>query len=161
MFSKSKKEMQTVEINNSSNIIGKGTTLEGSLTTAGNIRIEGKLIGSVNTKAKLVLGTTSWVKGNIVAQNAEVAGEVHGTIEVSGLLILKPTAVIQGDIITNKLVFEEGAKFNGKCKMDTAEQSANTKDTAATWKSNGSFFSKKSESQPVENVAKEPQQASS
>lgn len=160
MFSKSKKEMQTVEINNSSNIIGKGTTLEGNLTTAGNIRIEGKLIGAVNTKAKLVLGTTSWVKGNIVAQNAEVAGEVHGTIEVAGLLILKPTAVIQGDIITNKLVFEEGAKFNGKCKMDTAEQPANTKDTAS-WKSNGSFFSKKAELQPVENVAKEQQQASS
>jgi cytoskeletal protein CcmA (bactofilin family) len=160
MFSKSKKEMQTVEVNNSSNIIGKGTTLEGNLTTAGNIRIEGKLIGAVNTKAKLVLGTTSWVKGNIVAQNAEVAGEVHGTIEITGLLILKPTAVIQGDIITNKLVFEEGAKFNGKCKMDTIEQSANTKDTSS-WKSNGGFFGKKTELQPVENVTKEQQQASS
>lgn len=163
MFSKkNKKEMQEVETNNSSNIIGKGTTLEGNLSTSGNIRIEGKLVGSVATKAKLVLGNTSWVKGNILAQNAEVGGEVNGIIEVSGLLILRSTAIVQGDIITNKLVFEEGAKFNGKCKMGLSEQPANSKD-ASTWKSNGSVFGKKVEKLETETVdnSVKAQQASS
>jgi len=159
MFSKNKKEMQEVEINNSSNIIGKGTSLEGNLTTPGNIRIEGKLVGSVTTKSKLVLGNTSWVKGNIWAQTAEIGGEVHGTIEVGGLLILRPTAVVQGDIITNKLVFEEGAKFNGKCKMSPSEQVINTKE-ASTWKGNGSLVNKKMEVELVEQHGK-AQQASS
>jgi cytoskeletal protein CcmA (bactofilin family) len=159
MFSKNKKEMQEVEINNSSNIIGKGTTLEGNLSTSGNIRIEGKLVGSINTKAKLVLGSTSWVKGNVFAQTAEVGGEVQGTIEVAGLLILRPTAVVQGDIITNKLVFEEGAKFNGKCKMNTSEQSANTKE-ASSWKGNGNLFGKKAEIEPVDHAIKAQQVSS-
>ncbi|OJW69927.1 MAG: cell shape determination protein CcmA [Candidatus Amoebophilus sp. 36-38] len=159
MFGKNKKEMQEVEINNSSNIIGKGTSLEGNLTTSGNIRIEGKLIGSITTKSKLVLGNTSWVKGNVLAQTAEVGGEVHGTIEVGGLLILKPTAIVQGDIITNKLVFEEGARFNGKCKMSPSEQAVNTKDTS-TWKGNGSLPNKKIEVELIDQHAKS-QQASS
>lgn len=137
------KEIQESEINNSNNIIGKGTTLEGNITTLGNIRIEGKLIGAITSKAKLVLGNTAWVKGNIIAQNAEIGGEVQGTIEVGGLLILKHTAIVQGDIITSKLVFEEGAKFNGKCKMGDFDLSARAKEVSETWKQNGASLPKK------------------
>jgi cytoskeletal protein CcmA (bactofilin family) len=117
MFGNAKKEISREELSNSSNIIGKGTILEGNLNTAGNLRVEGKISGSIQTKAKVVLGETAMVEGNIIAQTAEISGEVHGTIKVSGLLTLKPTAVINGDITTSKLVFEEGAKFNGKCNM--------------------------------------------
>ena len=116
MFNKEEKKVAD-EISNSSNIIGKGTALEGSLETYGNIRVEGKVTGNVKTKSKVALGQSSRVEGNILAQNAEVAGEVHGTIEVTDLLLLKPTAVIHGDIITNKLIVESGAAFNGSCKM--------------------------------------------
>ncbi len=105
------------EISNSSNIIGKGTILEGSIETYGNIRVEGKVVGDVKTKSKVALGQSSRVEGNILAQNAEVAGEVKGKVEVSDQLLLKPTAVIHGDIITNKLIVESGATFNGGCKM--------------------------------------------
>ena len=104
MFNKEEKKVAD-EISNSSNIIGKGTVLDGSLETYGNIRVEGKVVGNVKTKSKVALGQSSRVEGNILAQNAEVAGEVHGTVEVTDLLLLKPTAVVHGDIITNKLIF--------------------------------------------------------
>ena len=116
MFNKEEKKVAD-EISNSSNIIGKGTVLDGSLETYGNIRVEGKVVGNVKTKSKVALGQSSRVEGNILAQNAEVAGEVHGTVEVTDLLLLKPTAVVHGDIITNKLIVESGAAFNGSCKM--------------------------------------------
>jgi cytoskeletal protein CcmA (bactofilin family) len=127
MFSSAKKEISREELSNSSNIIGKGTSLEGNLNTEGNLRVEGKIGGSIQTKAKVVLGETAVVEGNIIAQTAEISGEVQGTIKVSGLLTLKPTAVINGDITTSKLVFEEGAKFNGKCNMGNS-----LKETKAT-----------------------------
>lgn len=156
MFSNNKKEaLQAIEISNSSNIIGKGTSLEGNLNTAGNLRVEGKIIGEITSKAKVVLSNTSWVQGSIVAQNAEVGGEVQGTLEILELLTLKPTAVIQGDIITNKLVFEEGAKFNGKCKMGTQAKQAALASPDTLQKSNGSFFRKKN--QPESPVPKEQQ----
>ena len=115
---KNKQEMREVEeMSNSSNTIGKGTVLAGNIETYGNIRIEGKVIGNMKTKSKAACGASSHIEGNILAQNAEIAGHITGKVEVSELLILKASAVINGDIITNKLVVESGATFNGGCKM--------------------------------------------
>jgi cytoskeletal protein CcmA (bactofilin family) len=108
------------EISNSSNVIGKGTVLEGNIETFGNIRIEGKIIGNVKSKSKIALGGSSHIDGNITAQNADIEGEVKGRIEISDLLILKATSVVHGDIATGKLVVEPGAVFNGSCKMGAA-----------------------------------------
>ncbi len=108
------------EISNSSNVIGKGTVLEGNIETYGNIRIEGKIIGNIKSKSKIALGNSSHIEGNVTAQNADIEGEVKGKIEISELLVLKATAVINGDIITSKLVVEPGATFNGSCKMGNA-----------------------------------------
>lgn len=116
MFNKDEKKVAE-DISNSSNIIGKGTVMEGNLETFGNIRVEGKVIGNIKTKSKVALGQSSELEGNILAQNAEVAGEVTGTVEVTELLLLKPSAIISGEIITNKLIVESGATFNGGCKM--------------------------------------------
>jgi cytoskeletal protein CcmA (bactofilin family) len=108
------------EISNSSNVIGKGTVLEGNIETFGNIRIEGKIIGNVKSKSKIALGSSSHIDGNISAQNADIEGEVKGRIEISDLLVLKATSVVHGDIATGKLVVEPGAVFNGSCKMGGA-----------------------------------------
>jgi len=117
MFNSKEEKKAAEEISNSSNNIGKGTTLEGNIETFGNIRIEGKIIGNVKSKAKIALGNSSFIDGNIIAQNADVEGEVKGRIETTDLLVLKSTAVVHGDIITNKLIVESGALFNGSCKM--------------------------------------------
>ena len=115
MLNKNQKEVE--ELSNSSNIIGKGTIVNGSIETFGNIRVEGKVVGDIKTKSKAAFGHSSQVDGSVLAQNAEVAGHITGTIEVTEQLVLKATATIDGDIITNKLLVESGAVFNGKCKM--------------------------------------------
>ena len=115
MLNKNQKEVE--ELSNSSNIIGKGTIVNGSIETFGNIRVEGKVVGDIKTKSKAAFGHSSKVDGSVLAQNAEVAGHITGTIEVTEQLVLKATATIDGDIITNKLLVESGATFNGKCKM--------------------------------------------
>ncbi|MDX2196104.1 MAG: polymer-forming cytoskeletal protein [Cytophagales bacterium] len=117
MFSNKRAKTEAEEISQSSNIIGKGTLIEGNIETVANIRIEGKVIGNIKSKSKLVLSDTSYVEGNIQAQNAEVSGEVKGTVEVSELLVFKSTAIVKGDIITSKLAIESGANFNGTTKM--------------------------------------------
>ena len=122
MFKNKQESMAVQDASNSSNIIGKGTIVEGNIETYGNIRIEGKVNGSVKSKSKIALGQSSYVDGNIVAQNAEISGEVKGVVEVSDQLILRPTAVISGDIVTNKLIVESGATFNGGCKMGVAQK---------------------------------------
>ena len=109
MFKNKQENMAAQDASNSSNIIGKGTVVEGNIETFGNIRVEGKVNGSVKSKSKIALGQSSFVEGNIIAQNAEISGEVKGVVEVSEQLILRPSAVIDGDIITNKLIVESSA----------------------------------------------------
>lgn len=117
MFASKENHKVAEEIRDSSNIIGKGTVLEGNIETFGNLRVEGKVIGNITTKSKVVLGHSSQVEGDVLAQNAEVEGELKGNIKITDVLILKPSATIHGDIIANKLIVESGAKFNGGCKM--------------------------------------------
>jgi cytoskeletal protein CcmA (bactofilin family) len=124
MFNNKENKKVAEEISNSSNNIGKGTVLEGNIETFGNIRIEGKVIGNIKSKSKVVLGPSSFVDGNIHAQNAEIEGEVKGFVEVTELLVLKPAALVHGNILTNKLVVESGATFIGECKMGTPETKA-------------------------------------
>jgi cytoskeletal protein CcmA (bactofilin family) len=117
MLTSKEQKRAAEEISNSSNVIGKGTMLEGNIETFGNIRIEGKVIGNIKSKSKIALGHSSHVEGNITAQNADIEGEVKGRLEIAEMLVLKATAVVHGDIITGKLVVEPGAVFNGTCKM--------------------------------------------
>ncbi|MDF9798302.1 cytoskeletal protein CcmA (bactofilin family) [Catalinimonas alkaloidigena] len=129
MFSNNQKEkVKTEEASNSSSIIGKGTSVQGDLNTVGNMRIEGDVKGNVTCKSKIALGQSSYVEGTVLAQNAEIAGEIQGSIEISELLILRPTAVIHGDIVTNKLIVESGATFNGSCRMGVSVNDINFDD---------------------------------
>ncbi|HMY12338.1 MAG TPA: polymer-forming cytoskeletal protein [Bacteroidia bacterium] len=99
------------------NLIAAGTSIEGEIKSNGDLRIDGHIVGSVFSKAKVVVGTTGVVDGDIVCQNADVSGTVKGTSTVTEMLFLKATAKINGDINTGKLVVEVGASFTGNCNM--------------------------------------------
>ena len=120
MFTTKEEKKAADEITNTNNSIGKGTVLEGNIETSGNIRIDGRIMGNIKSKAKIVLGSSSLVDGNVTAQNADLEGTVKGKVEIADLLVLKATATVHGDISTGKLVVEPGAVFNGTCKMGAA-----------------------------------------
>lgn len=135
MFTNKEEKKVQEKIADSTNNIGKGTVLEGNVGTFGNIRIEGKVIGNIKSKSKVVLGQSSFVDGNILAQNAEIEGEVKGVLEVTELLVLKPTAIIHGEITTNKLIVESGATFNGGVKMGVSIKEINISERGEAGKS--------------------------
>lgn len=114
---KSKTGIGGAEQSGSINIIGQGTTIEGQVNANGDLRIDGIILGSVTSKAKVVIGSTGQVQGDVVCQNADISGSVKGKTTVNELLFLKSTARINGDIITGKLVVEVGASFSGNCHM--------------------------------------------
>jgi cytoskeletal protein CcmA (bactofilin family) len=99
------------------NIIGANTVIEGEVQANGDIRIDGTIKGSVASKAKVVVGSTGQVLGDIQCQNADISGTVQGRTTVADLLFLKATARLKGDIHTGKLVVEVGASFTGNCNM--------------------------------------------
>ena len=116
MFNSSKNNTPAFNPNNL-NIINAGTTILGDLNSEGDMRIDGTVKGYVSSKARLVLGNTCKVEGDIKAVNLELSGEVNGNIYVTELLTVKASAKINGNIISNKLIIEAGAEFNGNCAM--------------------------------------------
>ncbi len=110
---------RTVEADSSRNIIAAGTVIKGDIHSDGNIRVDGTVVGTLNCKGKVVLGTTGKIEGEIICQNANLSGEAKVRITVSELLTLQSSAKLFGEIITGKLGIEPGAIFSGTCKMGT------------------------------------------
>lgn len=100
------------------NLVGSGTTINGEISSKGDIRIDGKIIGEVRSEGKVVIGDTGEVEGEIFCLNADFSGKVNGKAEVGELLSLKASSVFWGDIVTNKLAIEPGASFSGTCSME-------------------------------------------
>ncbi len=105
------------ENTNKINMIGVGTTIEGSITSSENIRFDGNLIGNLNTKGKVFIGQSGKVTGEIRCKNCEVEGVVDGKVVVEELLSLRSMSKLFGEIKTGKLAIEPGATFTGKCDM--------------------------------------------
>ena len=137
IFNKKIEEKQEAQAANLANSIGKGTTMKGDIEAYGNIRIEGKLIGNLKCKSKVVLGKGSYVEGNIIAQNAEVEGEVKGKIEITDILALHSTAVIVGEMFAGKVITEAGAKISGKIEIGGATAGKNQILSSASKQVNG------------------------
>jgi cytoskeletal protein CcmA (bactofilin family) len=120
MFKGNNKDMaRTPEPNSPDrlNRIVEGTTIEGEIKSESNIRIDGKLKGTIATAGRLVIGPTGVIEGEVICKNADIEGVLNGKITVNELLSLKATAKLSGDITTNKLAIEPGAVFSGTCSM--------------------------------------------
>ena len=110
-------KMGETDNTNKINMIGVGTTIEGSISSSENIRFDGNLIGNLNTKGKVFIGQSGKITGEIRCKNCEVEGVIDGKIIVEELLSLRAMSKIFGEIKTGKLAIEPGATFTGKCDM--------------------------------------------
>jgi cytoskeletal protein CcmA (bactofilin family) len=106
-----------VSAGTSASLIGAGTTMKGDITSNGDLRIDGSLVGNIHCSAKVVIGAGGVVHGDINGQQADIMGKVSGTIKVKDLLQLKGGSYVNGNIEAAKLQIEPTANFNGECHM--------------------------------------------
>ena len=98
-------------------MIAKGTVIEGKFSCTENVRLDGVIKGEVQVDKRFVMGEGSNVQGNIVARDAAIKGRIKGDISVKEALHLLETAVIEGNISARTMIVEEGARYNGSCKI--------------------------------------------
>jgi len=98
-------------------VIAKGTLIEGKFSCTENVRLDGAIHGEVKVDKRLVMGDGSYVQGNINARDAAIKGKIKGDIHVKEALHLMDTAVIEGNISAKTMVVDEGARYNGSCKI--------------------------------------------
>jgi cytoskeletal protein CcmA (bactofilin family) len=116
---KPKTDMQTNSSFNagSATLISAGTTLKGDISSNSDLRIDGTVYGNVKTSAKIIIGTTGVVEGDIAGNQADVTGKVNGNIKANELLQLRGECLVTGNIYAGKLQVEPSATFNGQCHM--------------------------------------------
>ncbi len=99
------------------NSIMEGTSIEGEIKSDSNIRVDGRVKGTINARGRVIVGQTGVIEGEVICQSSDIEGTVIGKINCQDLLSLKATAKLQGDINTKKLAIEPGAVFTGNCSM--------------------------------------------
>ena len=99
------------------NIIAAGTTFIGDIITSGDCRIDGSIKGNIKSKAKVIVGQSGTIEGDIVCQAIDIEGNTKANINVGELIALKSTATLVGNITVGKISIEPGANFIGNCKM--------------------------------------------
>jgi cytoskeletal protein CcmA (bactofilin family) len=103
-------------------VIGQAAKLEGTVVSAGSLRIDGQVKGQIQADGDVALAPQSQVEADIRAQNASVAGRFKGSILVKGRAEINRGGRVDGNITSKTLVVEEGAIFQGQSIMDQQAQ---------------------------------------
>ncbi len=101
-----------------SSIIGADMVIDGNIKAKDTIRIEGKVMGDVETEGALMISVTATVKGNVRGSNVVVGGTLEGDLVSGGKTELLSTGKMIGNINTKSLIVDENAEFQGKCAMN-------------------------------------------
>lgn len=119
MFSnKIKTEMQQEKTNaGTATLIGAGTTLKGDISSNSDLRIDGTVIGNIHSAAKIIIGSSGVVDGDINCNQSDIVGKVSGNVRAKELLQLRGECVVTGNLYAGKLQVEPSATFNGQCHM--------------------------------------------
>lgn len=98
--------------------VGKNADLTGEANFKGMLRIDGRFSGTVNSEnGTLIVSAGGVVEANIVVATARINGAVNGNIKATERVEFGRSAQVRGDIHTPALVIEQGAVFEGHCRM--------------------------------------------
>ena len=149
---------------NLSGFVGSGTVVTGEANFKALMRVDGHLSGRItSTSGTLIVGANGKVDANIEVAVATIQGTVNGDIIASQRLEIGRAGRVNGNIQTPSLIIEQGALFEGSCKMvqmsaATSKGKTNGRDdqplnTASIKPANSDTASKPAEVKSVSSVA--------
>lgn len=99
-------------------LIAHGTRIEGNVTFADGMRIDGEVVGDVRAAGEqasiLVISESARVQGAVHAVHVIVNGSVEGPVHAGELLELQPKARITGNVHYKALEMHQGAMISGQ-----------------------------------------------
>ena len=91
--------------------------MSGDLETAGSLRIDGKLEGTIRRADTVVLGVGATMSGDVYAREVVIGGSITGNIHATERVELQATAIVTGDVLTQTILVQEGGVVNGRVLM--------------------------------------------
>lgn len=108
-------------------LIDRHSSVEGTFTSQRDLRIEGKLRGTLQCQGLVYIAEGADIDATIEASHVTVAGNLKGTVTCRGKFQIMPTGRVHASISTESLVINEGAIFEGELQMDTGGAGATAK----------------------------------
>ena len=135
-----------------SGFVGGGTVVTGEANFKAMMRVDGHLSGRVSSSSgTLIVGANGKVDANIEVAVAVIHGTINGDIIATQRLELGRAAKVNGNIQTPSLIIEQGAIFEGTCKMLQMSQAA---DKAKTHKREEPLDTSRMKPIPADNGTK-------
>jgi cytoskeletal protein CcmA (bactofilin family) len=117
-YSESESLARDIKEGTLSGFVGNGTTLTGEANFKGMLRVDGHLSGRVSSQdGTLIISSGGQVDADIEVSVAQIYGTVNGDIIATKRIELGRVARVTGNIQTPALVIEQGAIFEGSCRM--------------------------------------------
>ena len=112
-------------------VIGPGISVSGDVSGNEDLRVEGKVDGTINLRDNVVNITRSGeVRANVTASTVNISGRVVGDVVGIEQVVLTKSAWVRGNIIAPRVNLENGSKFKGSIDMEPAEEKAAPKPKA-------------------------------
>ena len=98
-----------------------GSRIEGNLEIEGEVTLQGQISGKVVGTGLVTIGEQANVRANVYAPTVVVEGTLRGEIHARDRLELHRAAKVTGLIRAPRIRIDEGAFFEGECKMSSGE----------------------------------------
>lgn len=105
-------------------VLDQDCEFEGRLRFAGTLVVNGKFRGEILSSGTLLVGETAEIEGDVQVGVAVVTGKISGSLAARERVEVRAGARVEADLTTPALVLEEGAVFDGGCKMRGGEAAA-------------------------------------
>lgn len=101
-------------------VIDANTVIDGTLSTSHDLRVEGRVTGTLMCDGVLHVAEGAEVDATVEAAGIIVAGTLSGAISCHGRLEIRSSGVVRGRVETGTLVIVEGAVYEGQLRMDAS-----------------------------------------
>jgi cytoskeletal protein CcmA (bactofilin family) len=109
-------------------VVGRGATIDGTLTSAGSLEIHGRLTGAITVEGEVSVAPGSEVRADINAHTISLAGRVKGNLTAPGAVVLPAQSQVEGDVraqnvtvhgaVTGDVVAEQGVRIGGQARVE-------------------------------------------
>jgi cytoskeletal protein CcmA (bactofilin family) len=98
----------------------KGTVINGDLTAAGHVRLDGQIHGNVTVRGNLEVSPGAKIKGEkLEVENLLLNGSIEANVNAKGKITISKSGRLIGDVRAASLDIESGAVFSGRSEMNS------------------------------------------
>ena len=107
-------------------VFGPTLRFKGELKAQEDIKIEGRIEGTIHHQQRVHVGSKGEVVAAVHAQSIDVDGKVQGDMSAKKSIKVSQSAVVRGNLRAPSVSITEGANFNGGVTMESNAGSSGT-----------------------------------